>query len=334
MSHGIQMKTPNRSISIAMSVIVGVAIGCYSAAAQNRANSKQVMIPADQCAFPKNPRDAIKTPHENKDLKIGYALFGKDSVVLTGNASSLISERSAVGCFGELICGGQRVRQTAQGLKYVLGQAPNLHPARNAAQMPPRNVVIPEPPTFRTKTLNMEGRQIRKSELFRHESIRQFSVVGAELHMDQNVVRDLGDVNESMELVPADYVAGHIHIPHNGHIIINPKSPVRIFLRDQESTRAPVFFLESNGEANLPFVDSMRGQNLDSARNFQVFYGGLGTIKLGHNIRFRGLIYAPNAHVELGPNNVEFRGAIVAKTIKAQGNVSVQFDPALATEAF
>jgi len=63
--------------------------------------------------------------------------------------------------------------------------------------------------------------------------------------------------------------------------------------------------------------------------DLEIWYNGYGTIKLDHNCRMEGIIYAPNARVELGPNNVDFTGAIVARTICADGNVTLDLTDAV-----
>lgn len=65
--------------------------------------------------------------------------------------------------------------------------------------------------------------------------------------------------------------------------------------------------------------------------NYQIWYEGTRRIRLG--INFSGLVYAPNATVEL-PFNGTMTGAIVANRIIGEGNNRYQFDASLLQQVF
>lgn len=90
--------------------------------------------------------------------------------------------------------------------------------------------------------------------------------------------------------------------------------PQRIFITDEFATDAPAAILETH-----------QGR----PRDLQIWYNGTREIRIEHNSRVAALIYAPNARVLVGPNNVTFFGAIVAREIIAEGNLTLVFDTSL-----
>lgn len=61
---------------------------------------------------------------------------------------------------------------------------------------------------------------------------------------------------------------------------------------------------------------------LGSSNRFELWYGGTGTIRLDDKTWFSGVIYAPNARVEM-EGHVNFYGAIVAREVCARGPVAI-----------
>jgi hypothetical protein len=64
--------------------------------------------------------------------------------------------------------------------------------------------------------------------------------------------------------------------------------------------------------------------------SIEIWYNGKGTIKLDEDSTFNGIIYAPNAKIEIGPGNANFFGAMIAKDIVVLGDSHIYWDPALA----
>jgi hypothetical protein len=90
-----------------------------------------------------------------------------------------------------------------------------------------------------------------------------------------------------------------------------------------ESTK-PVFQIKKNGQISWP-------SNLSpsTARsNLEIWYEGEGEIWLDDDVRFAGIIYAPNAIIRLG-TRTSFLGAMVACNIVAKGEARIMYDPAL-----
>lgn len=90
--------------------------------------------------------------------------------------------------------------------------------------------------------------------------------------------------------------------------------PQRIFITDEFETDSPA--------AILKFHEGR-------PRDLQIWYNGTRDIRVEHNSQVAALIYAPNARVLVGPNNVIFFGAIVAREIVAEGNLTLVFDTSL-----
>jgi tetratricopeptide (TPR) repeat protein len=98
-----------------------------------------------------------------------------------------------------------------------------------------------------------------------------------------------------------------------GDLTVRPQTlsaPIRVFLQDSDSPDKEEFVL------------SLHGQPVVSFRQFQVWYKGSKTIKLRSA---GGLIYAPNARVEL-PFGTGFMGAIVAREFKSANSSSIWLD--------
>ena len=62
--------------------------------------------------------------------------------------------------------------------------------------------------------------------------------------------------------------------------------------------------------------------------HLQLWYNGQRPIRIGQGCQWSGLIYAPNAVVEIAPH-VDYAGAIVAKEIRAEGGFFGVYDLAL-----
>jgi len=93
-----------------------------------------------------------------------------------------------------------------------------------------------------------------------------------------------------------------------------------LHVREQTSSVPIRIFLQDSPEKSEYHL-SIHGPPL-SYKQFQVWYKGTRTIKLG---MARGLIYAPNARVEL-TSGTGFMGAIVAKEFKCSNSSSVWLD--------
>jgi hypothetical protein len=111
-------------------------------------------------------------------------------------------------------------------------------------------------------------------------------------------------------LEPGDYTC--TDFPRMPMLQLSHAGAVRIFLVDSPSS---------------PFVyecPSLINMNNPPA-NFQIWYSGTRKLRLS---TFKGVVYAPNAVVEIGFNG-RVAGAIVANRIIGQGNNNYEYDAAL-----
>jgi tetratricopeptide (TPR) repeat protein len=136
---------------------------------------------------------------------------------------------------------------------------------------------------------------------------------------------------ERLVLKPGDYSAEHIS---TNSIVLSTPGRTRIFLKDTEAPSSSIyieppksiFVLREEDPSIKPVFEATdKGQiNLDPATekmsapksSLELWYKGTGEIKLGDNVYFNRIIYAPNAIIRLG-KKVHFWGAMVAKTILA-----------------
>ena len=124
-------------------------------------------------------------------------------------------------------------------------------------------------------------------------------------------------------LSPGDYKSSGLGVD-----ALYAKTPgrLRIFLGDASVGNTPVFHAQPNSLINAKAAAGPAPEGC----TLEFWYEGTGTIKLGRDSTFNGLIYAPNARVEIGPGQATFCGAIVAKDILVSGDSRVFYDPTLA----
>jgi hypothetical protein len=96
------------------------------------------------------------------------------------------------------------------------------------------------------------------------------------------------------------------------------------------ATGATKIFIDANSSGivfhakDIAFINAVRDMPmwLGSSNRFELWYGGTGTIRLDDKTWFNGVIYAPNARVEM-EGHVNFYGAIVAREVWASGPVAI-----------
>jgi hypothetical protein len=123
---------------------------------------------------------------------------------------------------------------------------------------------------------------------------------------------------DTLVLKPGDYKLGQLTAQN---IVLPETGRVRIFLTGT-SLAEPAFLAKSGAVINqvptsLDFYHPLR---------LELWYNGPGTIRLDENTLFNGLIYAPNARIELG-DFVRFKGAMVAREISAGKNTAIIYEP-------
>lgn len=126
-----------------------------------------------------------------------------------------------------------------------------------------------------------------------------------------------------MGLGPGDYATNSMGVEE-----LKALSPgrVRVFIGLAGDPNEPVFDAEPRAliNAEIPGGLAPKGCSLE------IWYSGSGTIKLEQDSTFNGIIYAPNARIEIGPAQATFRGAMVARDIIVSGDSRIYCDPELA----
>lgn len=123
---------------------------------------------------------------------------------------------------------------------------------------------------------------------------------------------------DTLVLKPGDYKLGQLTAQN---IVLPETGRVRIFLTGT-SLAEPAFLAKAGAVINqvptsLDFYHPLR---------LELWYNGPGTIRLDKEALFNGLIYAPNARIELG-DFVRFKGAMVAREISAGKNTAIIYEP-------
>jgi hypothetical protein len=246
-----------------------------------------------------------------------------DGNIITGSESSSAGrtarrgENVVIGCYGkaDIDRNGVQVYTEPDGFKWTTGSfrfggygnpACPPHPAlpllpvlRPSASK--RVVTNPEPTTSYHDAIHPAANEIYDISLLAKKQSRgreaQFKLGGGDYISGGLIVRSLETV---------------------------PKERVRLFLTDSANADGYAFITSVNASVGAERFHSGR------ASDFQIWYNGQGTIKLDHNTHFCGIIYAPNARVEMGTSNCMFEGAIVARDIVCGGNTHITYDEDLA----
>jgi tetratricopeptide (TPR) repeat protein len=101
---------------------------------------------------------------------------------------------------------------------------------------------------------------------------------------------------------------------------------VRLLISGDLTGTRPVFHLRPKGLVN---AESPNGPPKKDS-TIEIWYGGTATIKLDEDSTFNGIIYAPNARIEIGPGDATFYGAMIARDIVVTGDARIYWDPSLA----
>ncbi len=118
-----------------------------------------------------------------------------------------------------------------------------------------------------------------------------------------------------------DYLADQIT---TNSIILPDAGETRIFLKKTYTGSEPIFRTTANA-----FINSSDGSRAHvNMCRLEIWYDGCGKIVLDDNTHFNGIIYAPNAKIQLG-DGVRFLGAMVAKDIVAGRDTRIMFDTGL-----
>jgi hypothetical protein len=112
------------------------------------------------------------------------------------------------------------------------------------------------------------------------------------------------------------YAPNGVSLAGNAQIIILPGASLKLYVNGQVR-------LFGNGVMNLNV----------NALSFQVFgMPGCGDIDFGGNASFTGVVYAPNAHVQMGGggnNTYDTVGAIACKSVGMNGHFNFHYDEML-----
>jgi tetratricopeptide (TPR) repeat protein len=100
---------------------------------------------------------------------------------------------------------------------------------------------------------------------------------------------------------------------------------VRVFIATSNKDTDVVFHLPAHGLFNAEVPAGVAKK--DSI--IELWYDGVGILKLDEDSTFNGIIYAPNAKIEIGPGRAVFCGAMVAKEILVTGDSKIYWDPSL-----
>lgn len=128
----------------------------------------------------------------------------------------------------------------------------------------------------------------------------------------------LSESESSLELAPGDYKATNLAL----HTLkITKPGTVRIFLSGINFAKGPVFTANKNSSVNPREMIENNGP----VYRLELWYDGEGIIKIDENSKFSGVIYAPNARIEIC-KNAQFGGMLLGQDIVINEDVSMCYD--------
>jgi|GEM_PF-4689125 hypothetical protein len=265
------------------------------------------------------------------DYTLRFCVLATRNLTLDGNINtdsigspgsrSLRSNKCLLGCYGKADVSRGRIEHVysePDGFKWTTGdigfssgstQYTAPHPA-----LPLLPVLRPSPSKRLVANPQVSGGFSDVIQPAPNE-IYDISLIAKKLSRGHRVDLNLG---------AGDYISGGLNV---SSIRVQPNQKVRLFLTDNANVDGYAFVSGVNGRVG---VESFRD---GKAVNFQIWYNGQGTIKLDHNTTFCGIIYAPNARVEMGEGNCSFEGAVIARDINCEGNIHFTYDEDLARVA-
>ena len=96
--------------------------------------------------------------------------------------------------------------------------------------------------------------------------------------------------------------------------------------------------LDSSGNPLTGTVVSLTGNSVSNPglvpMNFQLIYGGSGTVSLIGGSQASGVVYAPNATFSFNSANADWYGAIVGNTLTDMGHTAIHYDRKLQNKAY
>ncbi|HND06284.1 MAG TPA: hypothetical protein PL012_11425 [Candidatus Obscuribacter sp.] len=124
-------------------------------------------------------------------------------------------------------------------------------------------------------------------------------------------------------LPPGDYKADSLRF---SSIRFMSPGRTRIYISGGSICDGPVIWQFSQGSVSTkPYAGGDGGE-----ATLEIWYDGEGTIRFDDRFNFSGLIYAPMARVEMvAPTGGNFKGAIVARDVLVDGNVTIKYDPSI-----
>lgn len=265
------------------------------------------------------------------DYTLRFCMFATRNLTFNGNADTQTRSSSAgrsgrgaernpaiLGCYGKADVERSQVFEEADGFKYTTGGFRFAH--YGAPPCPPHPVLpllaVLRPSANKRIVLNPEVKdsfynviRIAENEICDLSAVIKKNSRGGEARLT---------------LGKGDYICSGI-VAESLQVV--PKERVRLFLTDNANAEGYAFLSAVNSTVGASTFESGK------AADFQIWYNGQGTIKLDHNSHFCGVIYAPNARVEMGTGNCMFEGAVVARDIVITGNTNITYDEDLARTA-
>jgi hypothetical protein len=246
-----------------------------------------------------------------------------DGNIITGSSGlsrsrSLRSNRCLLGCYGKADVSRGRIQHVyteSDGFKWTAG---DIGFSSGSSQYSAPHPALPLQPVLRPSSSKriVANPQLRGgySEVIQPapNEIYDISLLARKESRGRGVDLNLG---------AGDYISGGLNV---SSLRVQPNQRVRLFLTDNANVDGYAFVSGVNGRVGG------EGFHNGNAVNFQIWYNGQGTIKLDHNTTFCGIIYAPNARVEMGEGNCSFEGAVVARDINCEGNIHFTYDEDLA----
>lgn len=266
------------------------------------------------------------SPRCAPDYVLRFCLLATRNLTMEGNITTESESSSAgrsgrrgenivLGCYGKADIERAAVYAEPDGFKWTQG---GLHVSALGPAYCPPHPALPLLPVLRPPSSKRVVTNPQAPESY-FEAIRP---AANEIYDISLLAKKQSRGGEArLKLGGGDYISGGLIVESLETV---PKERVRLFLTDNANVDGYAFVSAVNAS-----VGSERFHGGRPA-DFQIWYNGQGTIKLDHNTHFCGIIYAPNARVEMGTSNCSFHGAVVARDISCTHNTGITYDEDLA----
>jgi hypothetical protein len=203
----------------------------------------------------------------------------------------------------------QGVIELPQALSYPVPPPPNPMPPQSAVSLP-KNATCAAIPLTAPATCSVNGTNITINPNGSTVLLGNVSLTGG----------------ETLHLQAGTYNVNTVKLAGNSNLVIDqpPTGPAGMVTLDVAG---------QNDSTPLDFTGGSIQNGSYKPENFQILYGGTGTLKVAGGTASSAMVFAPNAAVNLVGGS-DFYGEILGATVADTGGTAFHYDRSLQTKGF